>query len=213
MESGHFTEIGMVDDSEDDPMSYNGTQLTVIPHYNLLRLYVMFLLLWQSLFRLSDTGANVLLAFLSTFLLFLTSKVGSDTLMEFCQHLPKTICGARKLAGRSVDEFQKWVCCPTCKSLYAIDECKKRGLNGKCVSKQCGFVRYPNHVQAVHRKPCGKLLLRQVRTASTLYPNSVYCYNSLSLIKSLSELVQRPDFFKKSEAWRSRTSIDGYSDI
>ncbi len=116
LESGQFTEkICMVEDYKYDPMSYNGTQLTVIPHYNLLRLYVIFLLLWQSLFRLSDTGANVLFAFLSTFLL-LASKVGSDTLMECCQHLPKAICGARIFAGRSVDEFQKWVCCSACKS-------------------------------------------------------------------------------------------------
>ena len=117
-------------------------------------------------------------------------------MLQFCQYLPKSVPAARKLIGQNIDEFQKWVCCPSCKSLYGFDDCKKRGVNGQLISKQCGFVRYPAHVHQQRRQPCGQLLLRPLEKSSVsfaLKPKAIFCYNSL--IHSLSKLVRRADFF------------------
>ena len=160
-------------------------EVQAIPHFGILRLYIMFLFLWQTLFRLSDTGITVLFSFFATFLVLVATRVGNDQML----------C--------------------SCKSLYAFDDCKKRGVNGQLISKQCGFVRYSAHVQQQRRQPCGQLLLRPLKKSSVsfaLQPKAIFCYNSL--ISSLSKLVRRADFFEKSEAWRSRPkNTAGNSDI
>ena len=58
--------------------------------------------------------------------------------------------------------------------------------SGKKVSCSCSYVRYPRHIQARMRAPCGSLLLKTVRSSSGseyLAPIQTYCY--VSVIKSL----------------------------
>ena len=74
-----LTEICMDEYIEEDPTPYFDNQPAPIPHYSLIKFYVMFLFMWRSRFRLSDTGTNVLLCFLATFLLHIATKFGSDS--------------------------------------------------------------------------------------------------------------------------------------
>lgn len=39
-------------------------------HHSILRLYCMFIFMWQSLFRVSDAGVNILFSFISCSLLY-----------------------------------------------------------------------------------------------------------------------------------------------
>lgn len=54
----------------------------------LIRAYVMFLLTWQTLFRVSDIGFNILLQFFSLVLKFLAAGLQITSLNAFIQCLP-----------------------------------------------------------------------------------------------------------------------------
>lgn len=155
--------------------------------------------MWQSLFRVSDAGATVLFTFVAKFIQQLSANLALPCLQTFADSLPKNVASARHLLGRR-DNFEKWVCCQKCSSLYTVEDAKSKQPNGVTSSKLCSFVRYRNHPQSQHRKPCGHPLMKNVRTSSgslTLYPRALYCYKSL--IVSLEEMLQRPGFIKKTE--------------
>ena len=145
-------------------------------HSSLLRLYIIFIFMWQSTFKLSDAGTNVLFTnvlftFIASFLLLLAT---SQALKDFCAHLPRNIPSARKIAGQTRERFQRWVCC----SLYSIENLKTKESDGQVVSRKCEFVRYPDDPQSRHKQPCGAMLLKSVRT-------SAGCLSPISTAKSI----------------------------
>ena len=77
------TEICLDDDLGTDEVEHLHAQ---IPHHSLLKIYVMFTLMFQTIFHLSDTGVNVLFSFLAIFMGLVASKIGSDIFLEFCQY-------------------------------------------------------------------------------------------------------------------------------
>ena len=174
-----------------------------------LQLYLMFLLSWQKLFRISNVGMNILFSFIALFLATVANVLG---LLVFAATFPKSVAAAQRLLGRK-ECFHRWVSCQKCNTLYSIQDAKTMS-NGTCVSKLCGHVRYPNHPQPQHRKSCGCLLLKSVRTSAgstTLYPKALYCYQSL--IRSLEIMLQHPNFITKCESWRFRSTSNGLRDV
>ncbi len=124
--------------------------------------------------------------------------------------LPRNTSIARKIIGQEKEAFQRWVCCPKCHSLYTLKDSKEIKVNGLTVSKQCGFVRFPEHPQMRYRQPCCTLLLKSVRSpygSTTLQPRLLYCYNSL--VKAPGEMIRRPHFLVKCEQWRNTFSASG----
>jgi hypothetical protein len=56
--------------------------------------------------------------------------------------------------------------------------------------KRCSYVQFPSHPQKQHRKTCGDVLMKTVRTASgklLLQPRLVYRYKSV--VDSLQEMM------------------------
>ena len=95
-------------------------------------------------------------------------------------------------------------------SVYVLENCTLLQPDGSIISKKCDYVKFPKHPHLVHRQPCGTLLMKKVRTSSgttTLYPKQIFCYKSI--IESLKEMLVRPGFLEKCEAWRSRKVEDG----
>ena len=177
-----------------------------------LQLYLMFLLSWQKLFRISTVGMNILFRFIALFLVTLANLLGLTSLLTFASTLPKSVAAAQRLIGRK-ESFYKWVSCQKCNTLYSVQDAKTVS-NGTCISKLCGHVRYPNHPQRQHRKSCGCLLLKTVRSSAgstTLYPKALYCYQSL--IRSLETMLQRPNFITKCESWRFRSTSNVLRDV
>lgn len=123
----------------------------------------MFLFSWQSIFRLSDVGMNTLLAFFATFLLTIANLLQLESLRGFVKGLPISVSAAKRLLGTYSDNFEKWVCCPSCSSLYKMDDCS---TNGRLLSKKCLHIKYPNHPQAARRKECGTILMKTVKTSA-----------------------------------------------
>ena len=182
---------------------------------NAMRLYVFFLFMFQSLFRLSDTALNILFSFLALFFRMLAQKIDYNDVVIFLKNLPCNLHAARKLIGAPRDPFRKYVCCPTCEYLYDWEKCILKESDGSLVSKKCSYVQFPSHPQKQHRKECGTILMKTLKTRvgnTLLYPRRIYCYRSI--IESLQELIKRPGFSDKCEAWRSRTThANVYSDV
>ena len=166
--------------------------------------------MFQSLFRLSDTALNTLLTFLAMFFRTLSKRFVASP-QSFISRLPLNM---RSIHTNSKSNFRKYVCCPTCQSIYSWDQCILKLPTGRVESKRCSFVRFPNHPQVQHRKPCDTVLMKEVKSSAgkvVLYPKLIYCYKSI--VETLQEMLNRPDFSVKCEAWRTRSHQDGvYND-
>lgn len=180
---------------------------------SLLKLYTFFLLMFQGLFRLSDTAINVLLTFFAMFFATLACKVPSLP-QSFISNLPATkhaACGGKK----RMEPFRKYVCCSSCHAIYPWEECVIQAADGQVESKLCSYQEFPHHPQAHHRIQCGNTLMKKVKSSKgrvSLYPRLIYCY--CSVIESLKEMVIKPGFIERCEQWREQKSPEGiYSDI
>jgi hypothetical protein len=163
------------------------------------QLYIFFILMLQTLFRISDAALNVLLSFFMLFLRKIAQLFHCEKLEDFAVKLPQTVRGARSLTTDSRNNFTRYACCPRCSSIY-------EWIPDTTVSSDsCENVAFPDHPQAHHRQACGKKLYKKVKTITgeTKYrPISVYCYKSL--IESLREMMKCPGFIDKCEHWRKR---------
>lgn len=98
------------------------------------------------------------------------------------------------------DTFERFVVCTECNSIYPMTKC----IDRPGVSKLC------EHKEFRRSQRCNVVLLKTVELASgkkVLYPNSVYCYNSLK--SSLEQLFGQPGFASLCEQWRKRIPVNG----
>ena len=112
--------------------------------------------------------------------------------------MPQTLYLAKSFIGLGGDDFEKFVACPKCCSLYKLEECVIRRNNGRLVSKKCDHVRFANYPQRSKRKSCGAFVMKKMRSKSGsvfLHAKNLYCFKKLS--DSLRSLLTRPDFVKK----------------
>ena len=176
----------------------------------LLKVYIMFLFTWQSLFRVLDAGINVLLLFVVKLLHLLVSGFGVNNMNYFMDLFPRNVVAARKFIGQTSDTFSKYVSCPACHSIYTLDSCKIELPDKSVCSRKCSYIRFPNHPHLSKRLPCNVQLIKTVRTSAgttSLYPRQLYCYHSI--IDHLKDRVKSPGFFEKCEMWRSRNKEEG----
>ena len=107
-------------------------------HGALLRLYTFFLLMFQSLFRLSDTALSVLLTFLAMFFSTLSNTIATIP-QAFISNLPRNVRSARIIAGSSRNSLQQFVCCPSCHSIYKREDCIVLS-GGEITPQRCSFL-------------------------------------------------------------------------
>ena len=134
---------------EEDPCLLEDDKLHLTDEQTpLLRLYTFFLLMFQSVFRVSDNAMNVLLLFFSMF--FSTLSTIAMIPKAFILNLPKNVRSARNVAGSTRSSLKKFVCCPSCHYLYKVEECIIKNSSGELVSQRCIFKKFPNHPQVQH---------------------------------------------------------------
>lgn len=176
---------------------------------------VMFCFLWQSLFNISNAAIAALLQFLKNFFILLASFTKQDGLRDIAVSLPASVKAAVKLIGLDKDTFTTYVVCPTCNSVYTMEDCYEKDIRDTITSKKCVHVEFPNHPQAGRRKPCGVTLLKPVRLCGgglSYCPRKVFCYNQLQ--QCLAALANRPGFLNKCTHWKHRVTRKGMmSDI
>ena len=78
----------------------------------------------------------------------------------------------------------RYVSCPTCHSIYKVEESSET-ISGE--ERKCKYVR---HLQARMRAPCDELLMKTMRSSQGteyLAPRKTFCYQSI--IDSLNEFL------------------------
>ncbi len=169
-----------------------------------------FLLNFKAKYYISEAAIDVLFKFLSA--LFTVLGAFSSLLEKVAKDFPKSIHTARKSLGLKYN-FTKYVVCRSCWKLYSFDEAVQK-CGSLTASKECNFVRYPNHPQESRRKPCKTVLLKSIELASgrkLLYPHKIFCYKSIK--ETLQELLLRPGFHEECDHWRCRSSSNKLKDI
>lgn len=185
-------------------------------HNKLIDVFLHFIFFWQSLFRVSDSAISLMLAFMAKFFDLAAACLTLEALHQTALLFPHTIYSARKHLGRLREQFMRFVVCPTCHALYSHkDSVSDTLVNGRKVSRSCSYVRFPNHIQARMRAPCGRLLMKTVRSSNGseyLAALRTYCFKSITT--SLKDLLNRPMMFQLCEQWRTRqVAPDVLSDI
>ena len=87
-----------------------------------------FLLMWQTLYRVSNAALKVLLKYLSLFVLLFGRAFAPaaeyESLHKFATEIPHSIQNGHKLLWNTKgDDFITFVVCPKCDSLYEYDDC------------------------------------------------------------------------------------------
>ena len=197
--------VWLADEEEEDV----GSTHQAIELHPVIRLCMIFLLLWQCVFHVSDAGMAVLVLFMHHLFRLLSSLVSSQYLSSLSNACPTSLYSARKLLGLLDDQFIEYVVCPTCHSIYEYSQCFKQDIQGRRFSKCCWYVRFPNHPIRQYRKECGTLLLESVQTRTggiILCPRKVFCYRPLH--KSIAHLFQKKSFYESCQKWRQRVVPD-----
>ena len=177
---------------EDDPWSDNQIYVCILK----------FLLLWGSFYGISAAALNHLIKVLHYIL-----SLMSPTLPQISSLLtifPTSLYMLKKTFKASKDQFEKFVICPKCCSLYTFGECVQTSITGRDLPKSCNHVAFRNHPMASHRKPCGHRLLKEVilKADKKFYPLKTYCY--YPLVKSISNVLMRQNLMEQCEHWRTR---------
>ena len=176
----------------------------------LSRWVLLFIMFFQTTYKLSNTVISVLLRFFRVFLSVLGEF--NTVASSVAQCLPSSLYMAGKLENEL--KFRIYVC-RKCHKIYHMAECIE-GHGSTQISKHCAFKAFPLHPHCSMRGSCGTLLLKTVELAggrTYLYPFLSYCY--VGLDQSLQLLLNRPDFVNRCEQWRSVRPRDGmlYYDV
>jgi uncharacterized protein YbaR (Trm112 family) len=152
---------------------------SVTTEHRLTRWLVLFLLRLQAQHYIPDAAIVSLLKFLYAFFLVLGSF--SKECKSIGEYIPRTMYSVRKFIGLKTT-FKQLIVCPECNSVYPIQSCIER----PGVSKHCQHKEFPRSQR------CNFVLLKTVELASrkkVMYPNSVYCYNSLKSVYSAKQIL------------------------
>ena len=146
----------MWDSSDDEELSdtLNVTNNSTLPF---IRFIVIFLLSWQSIFRMPNSALNVLLKFISLVLLKLRDITKSNFLTEVADIFPNSLQKAQCFESINRDDFRKF------HTTYENDDCFS---SHNAPLLYCSYVRYPRHPQVRMRAPCNTRLLKEIRTSS-----------------------------------------------
>ena len=148
---------------EDEEDNDTHTSRKGIPIHPAVRLFLLFILMWQCYFHVSDAGIAVLFLFLHHFLRLLSSLSGSKFIQTLAEASPLLLYSVQKLLGVNENGFIQYVVCPKCHSIYDFAQCVET-VGGSKISKRCWYTPYPNHPQVSRHNWCGTLLLSTVHT-------------------------------------------------
>lgn len=123
--------------------------------------------------------------------------------------VPLSIKTLYSLLTISQDDFNLYVVCPLCDSVYEYKDCFRINHFGVKESKRCKFISNPDHPHLSRRVPCGAVLLKKVKIKSGYKLSPIKAYPYKPLRKSLEQLLKRKDFLQNCEKWRTRTVPDG----
>ena len=172
---------------------------------DIIRISLILLMLWSSFYGVSSTALNHLIRLIRHILTYIISNLSIAT--TAIASFPKSLYLAKKYLGFSNDVFDKYVICENCGSSYTFNECLTTTTDFK--QKQCNHVAYRDHPRPSCRNPCAVNLMKEIALKNKIkyYPKKTYCYHPLKT--SLLNILQRKDYLRLCEHWRTREIGDG----
>ncbi|CAB5386734.1 unnamed protein product [Rhizophagus irregularis] len=155
---------------------------------------IVFVLRYQTRFRLADTAIDTLIKFIKHIL----TNFNYDRFKDF----PTSLYTARKKLGLK-HQFVKFSVCPSCHKLHNIDDVKQHTIQQHKAIKKCGHVQFPNHRSL---RQCNAPLSEQKELDDGKVVNApLLIYPMPSIKEQLLQMYQRPNFEKNLKLWADRS--------
>ncbi|XP_066928357.1 uncharacterized protein [Clytia hemisphaerica] len=198
-------EIDESTESETEDSSTHSTQ-TISTCSKCLMMILRAIFLFQIHAFISNSSVVLLLGMIKTVISLISTIAGIDVLCTFANEFPLTLYSAYKKAGISVDDYETWVVCPQCNTLYKFENCfkKTKGSQKKTI-KSCSYT--PPFTRGVK---CDTKLLKVRYTAAgntTYVPKKVYCTRGID--STIQNYLKRPNFKKLLLESKDQVSEDG----
>ena len=142
-------------ESEKDTQPSTSAKSPISPQ---IRSIVLFLLLCQFIFNVSDVGMSLFIVFVYNLLKLFDSIGGNNVTAAWLVQFPCTLQAVRNHIFDNDINFTEYVVCPKCHSLYDKDDCVVKTGSIQS-SKKCQYVEFPNHRMSSCRKQCGTVLM------------------------------------------------------
>ncbi|GET58122.1 hypothetical protein GLOIN_2v1776801 [Rhizophagus irregularis DAOM 181602=DAOM 197198] len=158
---------------------------------------IVFVLRYQTRFRLADTAIDTLIKFIKHIL----TNFNYDRFKDF----PTSLYTARKKLGLK-HQFVKFSVCPSCHKLHNIDDVKQHTIQQYKAIKKCGHVQFPNHCSL---RQCNAPLSKQKKLDDGKVVNApLLIYPMPSIKEQLLQMYQRLNFEKNLKLWADRSVND-----
>lgn len=172
-ESDSETEVP--DQQTDEPLSFKFTDL--------FRWLLILIFMWHIAHNISATAVNEMLQVISTAFSTIESIILSPIAMGISA-FPATLYLAYKYLNIDSDQFDRYVLCSKCYTLYNHRDTLKANQDGSLTVKRCTRVAFPQHPQQNRRLPCSTPLVKPINLSSgsrRLY--ALHCYVSKSFVR------------------------------
>ena len=182
-------------------------QRNTFPRIPPIQHFFLFAFMWQFLYWVSNSAIVCLFRFMKYFVKALGVAFHCNDLVVIANSMPLSLQTVQKMFGIANNDFESYVVCPSCQSVYHFEDCLIQRPFGQSTAKSCCHVPYPRHPQLSRRKKCGAQLLKMIKgkNGKNLRPIKLYPY--LSLEKSMGRLVKRQGFLESCELWRKRSNL------
>ncbi|GBC36556.2 uncharacterized protein LOC110040724 [Rhizophagus irregularis DAOM 181602=DAOM 197198] len=165
---------------------------------------VLWILLYQERYKLSDVTTDSLVKFFRYLLVLLDANTYNS--------FPTSLYMARKKLGVCA-HIVKFASCEKCCKLYNVTEVSTNDPYQVPATIHCTYVDFPDHPMANQRKKCNATLAKKVPvTNGTIYRPSL-TFPTVSLKHQLQLMYNRKGFEKLCRKWADRNDSQFLNDI
>lgn len=195
-----------------EPLARDGE---IKPGHQLLKEFYLKLIYIQYLTNMSSKVFTVIVQLVFALLSVIAEIFCVNELRDLLKDCSASIYKMKKALGLNKDNFEIFVVCPLCNTLYNEKQAVKKTASGHLQSRRCSNKPFPMHTQRTKRAICGAVLMKRVKTKSNkeyLAPKKSYPY--ASVINCLKDFLSRPGFLEKCNKWKKREIVPGrFEDI
>ncbi len=153
-------EVWESEDSEEETISCERNEALPASsaniHIQIINFICIFLLTWQSLFRIPNVTMGLIYKFISILLKRL-SEISTQGLSQIHDLFPDTLRKSQVMQSVNSDNFDQLIVCPRCHSTYERADCMNERDGVKC-----SYVRFPRHSHQNMRTPCNEKFMKTV---------------------------------------------------
>ena len=170
---------------------------------NIISGIILFFNFFHLGYKLSERAIIVLMNFVKTLFIYIATIIQNPLLKKVADNLPSTLYKLKKHFHQSC-EYDYFVVCPKCFSLYQMEVCIIKIPGHEVQSKVCDHVEFPHHPHSSRRVSCGAVLMKKIKIGEKykLVPKKTFVYRSI--IQSLKEMSRRKGFLQLFRHWSER---------